>query len=108
MWMTPNGPNCTVPESHESYLKPLAAGAVAALEKVYGTPFTYGDICHLMGETHGSSADYALSIGVGAPFGVELRGEKKFHFELPADQILPSGKEIWEAFKFVLDNLKTK
>ncbi|KAF9282466.1 hypothetical protein BGZ68_005956 [Mortierella alpina] len=108
MWMAPHGYSCTPPESYESYLKPLAAGAVAALEKVYGTQFAYGDICNIIGQSFGNSADYALSVGVGAPFGIELRDKEASGFELPADQILPSGKEIWEAFKYVLDNLRTQ
>jgi len=105
--MTPYGYSCTPPESYESYLKPLTAGAVAALEKVLGTRFMSGDICHLITQASGSSTDYALSIGVGAPFGIELREKGAANFDLPADQILPSGQEIWEAFKYVLDNLKT-
>ncbi|CAO3567140.1 unnamed protein product [Mortierella alpina] len=109
MWLTPHGYAGPPPESYESYLKPLAAGAVAALEKVYGTKFTYGESYDIINyETFGASDDYALSVGVGAPFTVELRDTGDFGFELPADQILPSGKEMWEAFKYILDNLKTK
>ncbi|KAF9967706.1 hypothetical protein BGZ70_008538 [Mortierella alpina] len=109
MWLTPHGYAGPPPESYKSYLKPLAAGAVAALKKVYGTKFTYGESYNTINyETFGASDDYALSVGVGAPFTVELRDTGNFGFLLPADQILPSGKEMWEAFKYILDNLKTK
>ncbi|KAF9573962.1 hypothetical protein EC968_007648 [Mortierella alpina] len=111
MWLTPHGYDGPPPKTYKSYLKPLAAGAVAALKKVHGTKFTYGESFKTIGyETFGSSDDYAYSIGVGAPFTVELRDadDGKFGFLLPADQIVPSGEEMWEAFKYLLDNLKTK
>ncbi|KAF9282467.1 hypothetical protein BGZ68_005957 [Mortierella alpina] len=109
MWLTPHGYAGPPPATYEPYLKPLAAGAVAALQKVYGTKFTYGESYNTINyETFGSSDDYAYSVGVGAPFTVELRDRNgRYGFRLPADQILPSGKEMWEAFKYVLDNLKT-
>ncbi|KAF9954060.1 hypothetical protein BGZ72_004950 [Mortierella alpina] len=85
------------------------AGAVAALKKGYGTRFTYGEsYITIKYETFGASDDYALKVGVGAPFTVELRDTGNFGLRLPADQIWPSGKEIWEAFKYVLDNLKAE
>lgn len=107
LWMTPYGFTGTPPDNYETYLKPLADKAVAALKKVNGTVFTAGDIYNTIYPAAGSSIDYALSVGVGAPFAVELRDTGRFGFNLPADQIIPSGKEVWAAFSAILDNLKT-
>ncbi len=110
MWLTPHGYAGPPPENYESYLKPLTAGASAAMREVYGTKFTYGESYNTINyEALGISIDYALSLGVGAPFTVELRDKNgHFGFLLPADQILPSGKEMWEGFKYLLDNFKTE
>ncbi|KAG0307253.1 hypothetical protein BGZ98_000702 [Dissophora globulifera] len=105
MWMTPYGHIDTPPRSYDSYLKPLADGAVDALQNVNGVSFTSGDIYNTIYPATGSSVDYAYTIGVGAPFAVELRDTGKHGFSLPASQIIPSGRETWAAFTYILDNL---
>ncbi|KAF9364253.1 hypothetical protein BGX34_002076 [Mortierella sp. NVP85] len=107
LWMTPYGFNETRPANYDSYLKPLADKAVEAIKGVEGTIFTAGDIYHTIYQASGSSIDYALSVGVGAPFAVELRDTGEHGFNLPADQIIPSCKEVWAAFTAILDNLQT-
>ncbi|KAG0362775.1 hypothetical protein BGZ54_008491 [Gamsiella multidivaricata] len=107
LWMTPYGFTGTPPDNYDSYLKPLADGAVAALQAVNGVQFTAGDIYNTIYPASGSSVDYALSVGVGAPFAVELRDTGRYGFSLPASQIVPSGKEVWAAFTSILDNLNT-
>ncbi|KAF9963000.1 hypothetical protein BGZ65_006716 [Modicella reniformis] len=108
LWMTPYGFTGKRPDNYDTYLKPLAVGAVAALKAAGGTVFQAGDIYNTIYPASGSSVDYALSVGVGAPFAVELRDRGEFGFSLPANQIIPSGKEVWAAFTYILDNLKTK
>ena len=103
--MVPNGYTKEVPANYEQYLKPLADGAVAALQKVNGVRFKAGDIYNTIYQASGTSTDYAFSVGVKAPFAVELRDTGRYGFSLPANQILPSGKETWEAFKYVLDHV---
>ncbi|KAF9961957.1 hypothetical protein BGZ72_000579 [Mortierella alpina] len=105
LWMVPNGYTKEVPANYEKYLKPLADGAVAALQKVNGVRFKAGDIYNTIYQASGTSTDYAFSVGVKAPFAVELRDTGRYGFSLPANQILPSGKETWEAFKYVLDHV---
>ncbi|KAF8983267.1 hypothetical protein BGZ46_010565 [Entomortierella lignicola] len=107
LWMTPYGWNPTPPSNYDSYLKPLAEGAVNALQSVNGVQFTAGDIYNTIYPASGNSADYAFDVGVGAPFAVELRDTGDYGFSLPADQILPSSQEVWAAFSYILDNLKT-
>ncbi|KAI8604682.1 hypothetical protein EDD21DRAFT_435919, partial [Dissophora ornata] len=105
LWMTPYGYIGTPPDSYNTYLKPLADGAVNALSNVHGVSFTSGDIYNTIYPASGSSADYAYNVGVGAPFAVELRDTGDYGFSLPANQIIPSGEETWAAFTSILDNL---
>ncbi|KAG0210456.1 hypothetical protein BGX28_009266 [Mortierella sp. GBA30] len=108
LWMVPYGYTNTPPDNYDSYLKPLADGAVKALKAVNGVSFKSGDIYNTIYQASGTSVDYAYDAGVGAPFAVELRDTGRYAFSLPANQIIPSGKETWAAFTSVLDNLKTQ
>ncbi|KAI8349359.1 hypothetical protein B0O80DRAFT_389971 [Mortierella sp. GBAus27b] len=107
LWMTPYGFTGTPPDNYDSYLKPLADAAVEALASVHQTQFTAGDIYNTIYPASGSSVDYALSVGVGAPFAVELRDTGRYGFNLPASQIIPSCEETWAAVTAILDNLQT-
>ncbi|KAF9320371.1 hypothetical protein BG003_006358 [Podila horticola] len=104
LWMVPYGYTGTRPSNY-AYLNGLAQKAATALKAVNGVSFTTGDIYNTIYQASGNSADYALSIGVGAPFAVELRDTGSYGFSLPASQIVPSGKETWAAFTAVLDNI---
>ncbi|KAK3841596.1 MAG: carboxypeptidase A1, partial [Linnemannia gamsii] len=105
--LTPYGYTSVPPANYDSYLKPLADGAVKALEAVHGTHFQAGDIYHTIYPASGSSIDYAMGeANVSVPFGFELRDTGLFGFILPAVQIIPSGQETWAAFTFILDNLR--
>ncbi|KAG0021817.1 hypothetical protein BGZ80_001645 [Entomortierella chlamydospora] len=105
LWMVPYGYSGTRPATY-SYMNGLAVKAAAALKAVYGTRFTTGDIYNTIYPASGNSADYAYSIGVAAPFAVELRDTGRYGFSLPANQILPSSIETWAAFTAVLDNIQ--
>lgn len=102
--MVPNGYTGTRPTTY-TYMNGLAQKAAAALEAVNGVSFTTGDIYNTIYQASGNSADYAYSIGVGAPFAVELRDTGSYGFSLPASQIVPSGQETWAAFTAILDNI---
>ncbi|KAF9158179.1 hypothetical protein DFQ26_007899 [Actinomortierella ambigua] len=86
-----------------NYMAGLAQTAAQALRAVHGTSFRTGDIYHTIYPASGSSVDYAYSIGVKAPFAVELRDTGRYGFSLPANQIIPSGQETWAAFSAILD-----
>ncbi|KAG0202890.1 hypothetical protein BGX28_004735 [Mortierella sp. GBA30] len=105
LWMTPWGYSKTRPSNY-NYINGLASKAVAALQAVHGTSFRNGDIYNTIYPASGNSADYAQSIGVGAPFAVELRDTGSYGFSLPASQIIPSGEETWAAFSAILDNIQ--
>ncbi|KAG0037251.1 hypothetical protein BGZ82_002884 [Podila clonocystis] len=104
LWMVPFGYTGTRPSNY-AYLNGLAQKAATALRAVNGVSFRTGDIYNTIYQASGNSADYAYSIGVGAPFAVELRDTGSYGFSLPASQIVPSGKETWAAFAAVLDNI---
>ncbi|KAF9198652.1 hypothetical protein BGZ49_000463 [Haplosporangium sp. Z 27] len=105
LWMVPYGYTGTRPATY-TYMAGLATKAAAALKAVYGTSFTTGDIYHTIYPASGSSADYAYSVGVAAPFAVELRDTGRYGFSLPASQITPSCVETWAAFAAILDNIQ--
>ncbi|GJJ74929.1 hypothetical protein EMPS_07287 [Entomortierella parvispora] len=105
LWMVPYGYTGTRPGTY-AYMSGLAVKAAAALKAVHGTRFTTGDIYNTIYQASGNSADYAYSVGVKAPFAVELRDTGNYGFSLPANQIIPSGEETWAAFSAVLDNIQ--
>ncbi|KAI1316639.1 hypothetical protein EDD11_009674 [Mortierella claussenii] len=105
LWMVPYGYSGTRPTTY-TYMNGLASKAVAALRAVNGVQFTNGDIYNTIYPASGNSADYAYSIGVGAPFAVELRDTGRYGFSLPASQIIPSGQETWAGFAAILDNIQ--
>ncbi|KAG0225789.1 hypothetical protein BGW42_004096 [Actinomortierella wolfii] len=104
LWMTPWGYTGTRPSNYQ-YLVGLANAAAQALRSVHGTSFRTGDIYNVIYPASGNSADFALSIGVKAPFAVELRDTGRYGFNLPASQIIPSGEETWAGFSAILDRL---
>lgn len=57
----------------------------------------------------GSSADWALdSANIIYSYGVELRDQGQYGFLLPPDQIIPSGKETFEAIKALAFYIKAQ
>ena len=54
----------------------------------------------------GASDDwYKGVLGSRFAYTVELRDTGRHGFVLPADQIIPSGEELWAAFKVMLDKM---
>ena len=54
----------------------------------------------ILDTTGGSGADWTYGIAkIKYSYGVELRDTGKYGFLLPAEQIIPSGKETLEALK---------
>lgn len=104
--MYPYGYTCsgTVPEA--AAYKKLAEGAVAAVKAVHGTTFTPGPICSTIYQVSGDSVDYAYE-NAQAKYSmtVELRDTGNNGFVLPANQILPSGEEMWAGLAYLLKNM---
>jgi len=108
LWMTPWGYTSALPKDYNKQL--LAARAcVTALEAVYGTQYEYGPIATTIYPASGSSVDWVYAVtNVTISFAVEGRDTGRFGFLLPADQIIPSGKETMAAVEamaeFILTN----
>jgi len=69
---------------------------VEATFAVHGTEYTVICVTCQFGVSSGGSVDYALgTLDVKYTMAHELRDTGEFGFLLPADQIIPTGEEIW-------------
>ncbi|CZR65852.1 probable carboxypeptidase [Phialocephala subalpina] len=106
LFMTPYGYSCTALAPQNTVLQTLARGVAAAIKSVYGTTYTYGPVCTTIYKATGSSVDYVNDVtGAKYTFTIELRDTGTNGFVLPASQILPTGVETWEGFKYLLVNM---
>ncbi|XP_063440738.1 carboxypeptidase B-like [Mytilus trossulus] len=99
LWMTPWGYTKDLPTDY-TQLNAGAKAACDALEVDYGTKYQHGNIADIIYVASGSSADWTYGAEkIKYSYAVELRDTGEYGFLLPADQILPSGKETLEALK---------
>lgn len=108
MWLTPWGYTNDLPADY-AHQNAGAKAACDALEVEYGTKYQHGSIANVIYVVSGGSADWTYGAEkIKYSYGVELRDTGKYGFLLPADQIIPSGKETLEALKalctYVLNN----
>ncbi|EKG18003.1 Peptidase M14 carboxypeptidase A [Macrophomina phaseolina MS6] len=107
LWMTPYGYTCNSLPTTNSELQRINAGAVAAIEAVYGTQFEYGPVCQTIYQASGSSVDYANDVVRSQyTFTAELRDTGRYGFVLPANQIRPTSEEMWAGINYVLANMR--
>ncbi|XP_786036.3 carboxypeptidase B [Strongylocentrotus purpuratus] len=77
-----------------------AAKAVNALQSVYGTEYIYGPSARTLYAASGCSEDWGYAtLGAKYSYVVELRDTGRYGFLLPANQIIPTGQETYEAVK---------
>ncbi|KAJ3214033.1 Carboxypeptidase A4 [Dinochytrium kinnereticum] len=98
LWLFPNGHSCD--QLIKDYAVVNAGGekAVAALRAVHGTEFLNGDSCNTIYQASGTSIDWVYNVAnVTYAYTAELRDTGNFGFELPADQIIPTGQEVQAA-----------
>lgn len=106
LFMTPYGYSCTAIAPMNTALQSLARGVAAAIKAVYGTTYQYGPICSTIYQATGTSVDYVNDVSKSKyTFTIELRDTGNYGFVLPASQILPTGKETWEGFRYLLKNM---
>jgi len=99
LWMTPWGYTNALPPDYNQ-LYQVAGRSVNALYEIHGTQYEYGSIANIIYLASGSSADYTHAVaGVKYSYGVELRDLGTYGFLLPANQIVPSGEETYQAVK---------
>ncbi|KAI1477277.1 hypothetical protein F4774DRAFT_420169 [Daldinia eschscholtzii] len=104
--LTPYGYSCSAVVSNQAKQNSLAKNTASAIAKPYGTRFTTGPTCATLYATAGGSNDYVTDINK-AEYGwaIELRDTGRNGFTLPANQILPTGIEIWEGMKYLFANM---
>jgi len=97
MWMRPYGYTKSEPKDYKSQDE-MGKAAVATIKQTHGMSYKEGSIYSVVYPASGSSADYIYdSLGRKWPFGVELRDTGRHGFVLPANQIVPTGEEIFAA-----------
>ncbi|KAI1654598.1 hypothetical protein F4813DRAFT_205742 [Daldinia decipiens] len=104
--LTPYGYSCSAAASNQAKQDSLAKDTASAIAKPYGTQFTTGPICSTLYAAAGGSNDYVTDVNK-AEFGwaIELRDTGRNGFTLPANQILPTGIEVWEGMKYLFANM---
>ncbi|KAF3064114.1 hypothetical protein GL218_01793 [Daldinia childiae] len=104
--LTPYGYSCSAAASNQAKQNSLAKNTASAIAKPYGTQFTTGPICSTLYAAAGGSNDYVTDVNK-AEFGwaIELRDTGRNGFTLPANQILPTGIEVWEGMKYLFANM---
>ncbi|KAK6949809.1 hypothetical protein Daesc_008130 [Daldinia eschscholtzii] len=104
--LTPYGYSCSAVVSNQAKQNSLAKNTASAIAKPYGTRFTTGPTCATLYATAGGSNDYVTDVNK-AEYGwaIELRDTGRNGFTLPANQILPTGIEIWEGMKYLFANM---
>jgi len=105
LWLWPYGyAYNTYPENYEE-IQQLAIDASDALYKVHGTvfdPINSADLYPASGDT----CDwYKGVLGARFTFTTELRDTGRYGFILPAEQIIPSGEEMWAGFEVVINRI---
>ncbi|KAI8846546.1 hypothetical protein BC829DRAFT_491248 [Chytridium lagenaria] len=104
LWLFPNGWSCSLLIKDYAVVKAAGTAAVTALKALYGTTFTNGDSCNTIYQASGSSIDWAYNVAnVTFTYTAELRDTGTYGFELPANQIIPSGQETLAGVKALWD-----
>jgi hypothetical protein len=76
----------------------LSAVAVAAIKDTHGVTYGYGPTSIVISTDSGCVEDYTYGVcGIKYSYSVELRDTGRYGFLLPADQIVPTGEEIYAA-----------
>ena len=79
----------------------MAESAVTAITKIYGTPFTYGDICSIIYPSAGCNVDYFYEDPeIAIPFAttVELRDDGNYGFLVPERYIREVATEMYGGY----------
>jgi murein tripeptide amidase MpaA len=106
LWMYPFGAECDRDAPDKKKLDRVAKAAVKALKAVHGKSFAAGPICEIIYQASGASVDWAYGKGnVTYSMAVELRDQGQYGFILPANQIIPSGEEIFAALKSFIQTI---
>jgi len=85
----------------------IARQMSAAMEKVDGKIYKFGQAADILYKASGVSTDWTQSNGIDINYTIELRDEGEFGFKLPPEQIAPTGDELFAALSVLHDNVKS-
>ncbi|XP_075969530.1 carboxypeptidase A4-like isoform X2 [Anticarsia gemmatalis] len=103
-----------VPSSHmheafadDGVLTEMGKLATVALADLYGTKYQVGTAAEIRQPASGMSHDWAKArAGIKFSYHINLRDSfGPYGFLLPGSQIVPTGRETWQAIKAIVDNL---
>jgi len=105
LWMTPWGYTTDLPPDYDVEYN-LAVSATDALTAVHGKEYTVGSIANVIYLASGSTVDWIYgTAGVVYSYGVELRDKGLYGFDLPAEEIIPSGQETFAAIRVIAEQM---
>ncbi|KAL7862832.1 hypothetical protein SRHO_G00118160 [Serrasalmus rhombeus] len=90
----------------QAELHEVAQRAVAALTSLYGTKYAYGSIINVIYQASGGTIDWTYNQGIKYSYTFELRDTGRYGFILPANQIVPTAQETWQALMVIMDHTK--
>jgi len=103
--LRPYGWARTVPPN-EATLKTVGDGMAAAIRAAHAKVYTSEHIYDLY-LASGSIEDWQLTTAkIPLAYTIELRDTGTYGFQLPANQIRPTGEEVWAALIYVVDFIK--
>jgi len=87
-------------------LKTVGDGMAAAIRAAHAKVYTSEHIYDLY-LASGSIEDWQLTTAkIPLAYTIELRDTGTYGFQLPANQIRPTGEEVWAALIYVVDFIK--
>jgi len=105
LWLWPYGYAYNVYPENREEIEQLAIDASDALFKVHGTVFDPINSAELYPAAGASDDWYKGVLGSRFSYTTELRDTGRHGFILPADQIIPSGEEMWAGFEVVINKI---
>jgi len=108
-WRSTRGYTCSINAPDWQELDRVAKVAVDAIRPLYNTVYTWGDSCNTIYLTSGGSDDWTYGgLGVVYSYCFEGRDTGRFGFNLPPQQIRPSGEENVAAVLAMCDEIAKK
>ncbi|XP_078533670.1 carboxypeptidase A1-like [Lissotriton helveticus] len=87
-------------------LNNLAKVAADALAQLHNTKYTYGTTIDTIYKADGTTTDWAYDAGIKYSYTFELRDTGRYGFLLPANQILPTAHETWQALMKMMEHTR--
>ncbi|CAD5118254.1 DgyrCDS6977 [Dimorphilus gyrociliatus] len=107
LWMAPWGYTTERPDNYDKLME-VGQLAIKAIKETHGKDYRLGSASEILYLSSGTSRDWAAgSANIPYVYTIELRDKGEFGWELPPEQIRPTGEEIWNAVKAVYKKIKS-